>query len=416
MEPLLKYIIYFLLGIICYYLLKDDLIEGIKCNFTGATDRIIRNIDECTCDEGEVGSDGESCHFGDTCIEGICTPLSLCNFEGSPNVNNCKCIEPDTQLTTLDADKICISDSSFCERTEVNLPADTGADAADASSDTAVSYIYECKEFNDCINNEITTNICKCFLDTDKTTGQLCKPNQICNASGCMGNYCPITREGEGEDAHAIHTGILSESCYCNIDSETLCGGDVAGADKNQICNKLRECKDLLECDQNTLINEPCKCNDTICKINEICSDDSTAPRGTCKEIPSCDLSTDDLEKPLVNKCFCEGNLCSPPEDQSEKIYCNESKGCYKKQLQIYQDCVVNETNLVTDDCTYTKDDIQSVCQKGKMYNASGCWSRKPILRIESAPTSAPAPVYDQPGPFDDLFDQIKKFFEDLFK
>ena len=50
------------------------------------------------------------------------------------------------------------------------------------------------------------------------------------------------------------------------------------------------------------------------------------------------------------------------------------------------------------------------------MYNASGCWSRKPILRIPQESAPAPAPVYDQPGPLDDLFDQIINFFENLFK
>ena len=514
MEPLLKYIIYFLLGIICYYLLfKGDLIEGMKCDFDGEADSgIIISQDDCTCGynpedinssdyikriaarkrryphyvpqscnnddynalivkaeaaccPGSVSCDllspfnsntnllpdscngvcsklllqieeecheffgdyltplvdkclaeiseipgSTKCYFGDTCEKDVCIPLQQCNLEGEINAKNCKCTENDISLKKKDEGKICGA-SDICERTEV------------VAADDTVSNTYECRELNECTKDNIANDKCKCFPDTDdKTQWAICKAGEICNGSGCKGNYCPITREGEGEDAHAIHTDILERPCYCHTDdlNTELCGAE----GKNQICNKLRECKELLSCEKNTLnINEPCKCNATICKINEICTDDSTAPGGTlCKEIPSCVLSTDDLEIPLVNKCFCEdkvsgsGILCSPSEDQSEKIYCNESKGCYKKQAQIYEDCVVNETESVKNDCIYTKDDIQSVCQKGKMYNASGCWSRKPILRIPQESAPAPAPVYDQPGPLDDLFDQIINFFENLFK
>ena len=323
MEPLLKYIIYFLLGIICYYLLKEDLIEG--------------NCEHCKALEG---CNGSSCT--------LLTTLNICGF--SDNV-----IDPkkygDIIVTPCNCSLDDYNHSRPCQST-------TSQPSYCNASNTKCTQLLEC-------NGSSSVLKIPCYYkDPDPTdpTLKMCKVNQKYVENNCS-DVTPCTQDTgieiqPGEECICTNTNSNSQGVehLCKAHekctsasgciSKTLCG-PLNGAHSHTYTKSCPppDCKYYSDTNNNAISSE-CICDSEsrhsvskpfVCPVGNYCFDHDSGVNKGCNKLPV--VCTDDT---LINaSCVCPHEISDPqPHVCGKGNYCSENRGCYKT------DCPGQKINL----------------------------------------------------------------------
>jgi len=310
MEPLLKYIIYFLLGLICYYLLKEDLIEGNGC------------VPKCTQLE--------------ECIGTTCTDINICGIKHEEQLENVPDIK-NTYSKIIDVHKPCHCklDGELCTST-------TSQPSYCNASNTKCTQLLECN------GSSVLTIPCYYNDPTDPTDTLMCKVNQKYVENNCS-DVTPCTQD----------TGIEiqpGEECICSNSQgvEHLCKAhekctSASGCISKSLCGPLYgahshtytkscpppDCTYYSDTNNNAISSE-CICDSDskhsvskpfVCPVGNYCFDHDSGVNKGCKKLPV--VCTDDT---LINaSCVCPHEISDPqPHVCGKGNYCSENRGCYK--------------------------------------------------------------------------------------
>ena len=395
MEPLLKYIIYFLLGLICHYLLfKGDLIE----NYLDPVDCLNNNnctqIQNYMKRDGKCSVDSNDCSkawttsiikaYNSTETEIVSPPVSeqclgnlyngMCFDDRIDDNEACKhkCNNiRECGAYSFNDNKCCVykqgyvgsgtsSGTNDSEKCYSKLTCNQVSDINCICGDTSCIGFEECSSNNTCLHPKRTIGDYRDLLDDcpdEGPTSKLCKCGKIsspynleksgicdigfkCSEEGCK---CISDSCGDHLDEQLICKYIgdktdsdiipADQNCYCDWSDETLI--DICqgiNGDTYNYCNASNaSCEELLECNASNTLIKK------PCKYTnnddevEMCRINQMYDGTTCKIISDCTYTDESQIISSGGECFCE--------DEEGKHLCEEGKKCTTSGCKSLQDC-----------------------------------------------------------------------------
>jgi hypothetical protein len=358
MEPLLKYIIYFLLGIICYYLLKEDLIENYldpDCHSCKKIHNYYVNDGECT-----------ATNCSNTWTESQINAYIGLDCENDDSIFNFKtsCSQGSDSHLKLDHD-IDHANSKKCDDSENNY-------------------------HSICFNASFTEELCE----------SRCNRIKECGAYSFNGKCCLYKQGYNGTVTEGTDNG---SKCYSKLECEPDSNSDINCICGNTSCIGVNKCENgscsagrqfidyraaLDPCNDETA-SGLCKCGTedgsyTIAKSG-ICDIGTTCSNGSCVAFfkdndlcPYLDAMKNDMKNDsdiIQTSCYCDWNdgrtnvQCQGKNVVTGKYnYCNASNLICEELLQ----CNASNT-LIKKACKYTDGEEVKMCRINHIYNGTTC-------------------------------------------
>jgi len=236
-------------------------------------------------------------------------------------------------------------------------------------------------------SQDIITPIEICNIDSDCSSGKVCKQEVLCDSDNCVSaKYCKakvsVDMCGNGICEAGESCGSCSSDCgFCEI--ESICGNGICEGEENSlcVCPAVGECN-CPSCPQDCAVGVEVVCGDGICGYDE-------GPVIPCdaKSDVDCPANPDYCPQDCGNS-VCGNGICDPGEDGN-----NCAKDCIAGACVMY--CTDGQIpNFETCKCeggiSCTSD---SQCTGSGQWGILKCWNDCP-----QGPTSGIPGSLENPG------------------